>query len=90
MEGAGVPAGAIYSMSDLFSDPQVRHRGMVVELDHPTAGRIKQTGVAVKLGTTPGGVDAAPPLLGQHNDTILRDLGFGPDQIASLKQEGAV
>jgi crotonobetainyl-CoA:carnitine CoA-transferase CaiB-like acyl-CoA transferase len=90
MDEAGVPAGPIYTMSDLFNDPQVRHRKMVVEMDHPAAGRIKQTGVAVRLGTTPGGVDAAPPLLGQHNDTILRDLGYSSDQIAAMKQDGAV
>jgi formyl-CoA transferase/CoA:oxalate CoA-transferase len=90
MEDAGVPAGPIYLMSDLFSDPQVRHRQMVVEMEHPKAGRIKQTGVPVKLSATPGGVDAAPPLLGEHTDAVLRDLGFAADQIAAMKRDGAI
>ncbi|MDR7549120.1 MAG: CoA transferase, partial [Armatimonadota bacterium] len=54
MEQAGVPAGPIYLLSDLFADPQVRHRQMVVEVDHPRAGRIRQTGVPVKFSATPG------------------------------------
>jgi formyl-CoA transferase/CoA:oxalate CoA-transferase len=90
LDGAGVPAGAIYSISDLFNDPQVQHRRMVVEVDHPKAGRIKQTGVPVKLSATPGGVDAAPPMLGQHNEAILRALGFGPEQIESMRRDGAI
>lgn len=90
MESAGVPAGPIYLMSDLFADPQIRHRNMVVEVDHPKAGRIKQTGVPVKLRATPGGVDAAPPLLGQHTQAILRDLGFDAEEIAAMKEEGAI
>jgi formyl-CoA transferase/CoA:oxalate CoA-transferase len=77
-------------MSDLFADPQIRHRNMVVEVDHPKAGRIKQTGVPVKLRATPGGVDAAPPLLGQHTQAILRDLGFDAEEIAAMKEEGAI
>jgi formyl-CoA transferase/CoA:oxalate CoA-transferase len=90
MDGAGVPAGPIYLMSDLFSDPQVLHRQMLVEVEHPKAGRIKQTGVPVKLSATPGGIDTPPPLLGQHTDAILRDLGYSPAQITAMRGDGAI
>jgi crotonobetainyl-CoA:carnitine CoA-transferase CaiB-like acyl-CoA transferase len=90
LEAAGVPAGPIYRMADLFADPQVRHRGMVVEVDHPRAGRIRQTGVPVKLSETPGRVAAPPPVLGQHTDAILRECGFDDAAIAAMHRDGAV
>ncbi len=90
LEGAGVPAGPIYLLSDLFTDPQVRHRQMVVEIEHPRAGRIKQTGVPVKFSETPGRIASPPPLLGQHTESILRELGYHAEEISSLRGHGAV
>jgi formyl-CoA transferase/CoA:oxalate CoA-transferase len=89
-ERSGIPAGPIYLMSDLFTDPQVRHRQMVVDMDHPRAGRIKQTGVPVKLSETPGRLKSPPPLLGQHTDALLGELGYDAAQTASLRASGAV
>ncbi len=90
LEQAGVPAGPIYQLSDIFGDPQVRHREMMQEIDHPRAGRIKQTGVPIKLSATPGRIASPPPLLGQHTESILRELGYDGPQIASLRSRGAI
>jgi formyl-CoA transferase/CoA:oxalate CoA-transferase len=90
LEQAGVPAGPIYLLSDLFSDPQVHHRRMLVEIDHPRAGRIKQTGIPVKLSATPGRLTSPPPLLGQHTESVLRALGYTGAEIAAMRGEGAL
>lgn len=87
---AGIPCGPIYRMDQVFSDPQVRHREMEVTLDHPTAGRIRVTGVPVKLERTPGAVHSPPPVLGQHTDAILAALGYSAAEIAALRADGVV
>jgi len=87
---AGVPAGPIYRMSEVMEDPQVRHRGMVVEMDHPRAGRIRVNGVPVKLSDTPGAVTTPPPVLGEHSEAILRGLGCDPEEIAVLRRDRVI
>ncbi|HEY3249424.1 MAG TPA: CaiB/BaiF CoA-transferase family protein [bacterium] len=87
---AGVPHGPILTMADVFTHPQVLHRRMLVELDHTTAGRIKQTGVPVKLSETPAHIRSAPPTLGQHTEAILRELEYAPGEIAALRVERVV
>ncbi len=87
---SGVPAGPIYQMSEVMADPQVRHREMVVELEHPRAGRIAVNGVPVKLSATPGAVRTPPPVLGEHTEGVLRDLGLSADEIAALREERVV
>jgi formyl-CoA transferase/CoA:oxalate CoA-transferase len=84
LEDAGIPAGPIYTLDKLFSDPQVLHRKMMVELTHPKAGKIKVTGVPVKLSEAPGEITAPPPLLGQHNKEVLKDLGYSAEEIEKL------
>jgi crotonobetainyl-CoA:carnitine CoA-transferase CaiB-like acyl-CoA transferase len=74
-EKAGIPCGAIYSVAEVLERPQVKAREMVVERPHPKLGKVKMTGVPVKLSETPGEAGAAPPLLGQHSEEILRELG---------------
>ena len=87
---AGIPCGPIYTVDKIFSDPQVLHREMVKELDHPKAGKIKVTGIPVKLSDTPGEVETAPPLLGQHTQEILTALGYNDNDLEKLKQEKVI
>ena len=63
---------------------------MVIALEHPVAGAIRQLGVPVKLGDTPGAVRTPPPVLGQHTGAVLGELGFSETEAARLKNDGAV
>lgn len=90
LEEAGVPCGPIYLLADLFSDPQVQHRAMVVEMDHPRAGRIGQTGIPVKLSATPGRIVSPPPVLGEHTAAILAELGYDTETVEGMRRAGAI
>ncbi len=87
---AGVPCGPIYTIDKVFTDPQVLHRQMLKELDHPKGGKVKVTGVPIKLSDTPGEVETAPPILGQHTQEILTELGFSDQDIKKMRQEKVI
>jgi len=91
LEAAGVPCGPINNLDDVFDDPQVKARGICVDLPHPATGHVKLTASPMKLAVTPPQYETAPPLLGQHTDEVLGELlGYRPDQIASLRDKGIV
>ncbi len=90
LEAANVPAGPINDIAQVYSDPQVRAREMMVETDHPVAGRVKNIGIPIKLSETPGQFRRPAPTLGQHTDKVLRDLGCSDEEIELLRSEGAV
>ena len=90
LEAAGVPAGPIYDLGQVYEDPQVRARQMIVETDHPVAGQISNIGIPVKLSETPGRFQRPAPTLGQHTDEVLRELGRTDAEIADLRSTGAV
>ena len=90
LEAAGVPAGPIYDLEQVYDDPQVRSRDMIVETEHPVAGRVSNIGIPVKLSETPGRFRNPAPTLGQHTDEVLRQLGRSDDEIAELRSEGVV
>jgi crotonobetainyl-CoA:carnitine CoA-transferase CaiB-like acyl-CoA transferase len=89
-EKNGIPSGPIYSVGEVLEHPQVHAREMVIERPHPKLKSVKMTGVPVKLSTTPGVAGEAPPLLGQHTEKVLRDLGYSADQCADFKKRGIV
>ena len=87
---AGVPGGPIYDLDEVYADPQVQAREMMVETDHPVAGRVKNIGIPIKLSETPGRFQRPAPALGQHTDEVLTELGCSPAEIEKLRSEGAV
>ena len=85
-----MPCGPINDLADVFSDPQMLFREMYQEIDHPTLGKIKQTGLPIKFSRTPGGLDRPPPLLGEHNQEVLQDLGYSSAEIEELKAQEVI
>jgi len=86
---AGIPASPVNTVARMVADKQVVAREMIVEQQHPTAGKINVIGVPVKLSETPGGVRTRAPLLGEHTAEVIGALGYR-DQLEKLKQEGVV
>ena len=90
LEQAGVVAGPIYNMEQVYQDPQVQAREMVVELDDPELGRLRHIGIPVKLSATPGKIRRRAPALGEHSAEVLRAAGFAAGEIAELAQAGII
>lgn len=87
----GLPSGPVYDMSDVFSDAQVKHAGLVETIDHPTLGTIKQLSNPLRLDTVgTATVRMPPPLLGQHSEQVLADYGIAAERIAGLRSSGIV
>jgi crotonobetainyl-CoA:carnitine CoA-transferase CaiB-like acyl-CoA transferase len=89
-DAAGIPAGPIHDIGQMAADPQTLARAMVVDLDHPVAGRTRALGVPVKFSATPGDVRRPAPTYGQHTREVLLELGLDDDEIGSLAAEGAI
>ena len=89
-EGARVPAGPVYTMRETLADPHVRAGGFFQEIEFPGIGRAPVAATPVKLHATPGEVRERAPLLGEHNEEILRELGYSDAEIKKLIADGTV
>ena len=86
---AGVPAARIHDYAEALTSEQAIAREMVIEIEHPVEGRVRVLGFPVKLSATPQQVRRAPPLLGQHTDEVLGEIGFSSERIEALRAAGA-
>jgi crotonobetainyl-CoA:carnitine CoA-transferase CaiB-like acyl-CoA transferase len=90
LDAAAVPGGPVYSYQQVFDDPHVKARAMVVEMEHPIMGTIKTFGSPVKSSGELVSIRRAAPWLGQHSEEILRSLGIAEDEIKSLFDEAII
>src|SRR5438309_10695609 len=90
LDAKEIPCGPINDYAQVFADPQVQAREMIVEVDHPTLGRLKTLGSPIKLSATPPDVRRRAPLLGEHTDEVLSQAGYSEREIAALHRSGAV
>ena len=90
LEANDIPCGPINDYAQVFADPQVVARHMVVETEHPTLGRLRTLGSPIKMSATPPDVSRRAPLLGEHTDEVLVEAGLSGSEISALRQSGAV
>jgi formyl-CoA transferase/CoA:oxalate CoA-transferase len=90
LNAAGVPAGPVLGLAEVFADPQVLAREMLVKLPHPEREAFLTTGLPVKLSATPGAIRRAPPLHGEHSRAVLREAGYADAEIETLANGGVI
>jgi crotonobetainyl-CoA:carnitine CoA-transferase CaiB-like acyl-CoA transferase len=89
-EKAQIAAGPIYEFDEVFQDPQVRHLGVVAEMDQPGYGRVRMVNFPVRASATPARLTRPAPLLGEHTAEVLGELGMPRDEIEKLAASGAI
>jgi formyl-CoA transferase/CoA:oxalate CoA-transferase len=83
LDAAGVPCAPIQELRELMTDPSMLDSGILTELEHPTAGRIRTLGPGIRLSVTPAGVDTPAPRLGEHTAEILESVGIEPESLGT-------
>ena len=90
LNAVGIPTGPVLDVEQVFADPQVLARDMLVELPHPEIGTFRTTGLPIKLAATPGRIERRPPLLGEHTEEVLLACGLTRDAIADLRASAVI
>ena len=85
-----IPATEINKIDKVVTNPQVLARNMIVEVEHPSAGGIKMSGIPIKLSDTPGSIRTAAPILGQDTDEVLKGYGYSEGEIKELREKGVL
>ncbi|MEO0565673.1 MAG: CoA transferase, partial [Chloroflexota bacterium] len=80
----------VQDFDDLVNDPQVAHNDLIQEIEHPKAGKIKVIGMPVQFSETPGTIRLAPPIVGEHTDEVLAEIGYSTEDIATFHAEAIV
>ncbi|HWH79657.1 MAG TPA: CoA transferase, partial [Candidatus Binatus sp.] len=88
LEANDVPAVALNNLAEVLDDPQVKHLGLIEEIEHPTAGRLQFVGGPVHFENMPKEKSAPPPLVGAHSRKVLRELTISGDEIEALISKG--
>ena len=90
LDANDIPCGPINDYAQVFADPQVLAREMVVETEHPTLGHLRTLGSPIKMSATPPDVSRRAPRLGEHTDEVLTEAGFSDKEIAAMREAGAI
>jgi crotonobetainyl-CoA:carnitine CoA-transferase CaiB-like acyl-CoA transferase len=89
-DAAGVPVGPVHTIGEALSHPQVEARGMVVEVEHPQAGKTRALGCPLHFSATPTSVRRHAPMLGEHSRELLREYGYDDEEIDALAADGVI
>jgi crotonobetainyl-CoA:carnitine CoA-transferase CaiB-like acyl-CoA transferase len=91
LNAGSIPASPIFDFGDIIQEEHFRARGMVCEVEHPTAGKLTHYGIAPKFSRTPARVRAAAPVLGQDNAEVYgKWLGYSETELGELRREGVI
>lgn len=90
LNAVGVPCGPVLTVDEVFSNPQVLHFDMLVEVTHPVLGLFRVPGIPFKLDATPGSIRTAPPQLGEHTESIMEELGYTREDVQNFYAEAVL
>jgi crotonobetainyl-CoA:carnitine CoA-transferase CaiB-like acyl-CoA transferase len=90
LDAADVPWGAIADVASALASPETAALGMVVDVEHPALGSLRQVGIPLRFAATPESIRTAPPMLGEHTDEVLAEIGYTAAEIAALRDRGVV
>ena len=90
LEPIGVPVGPINDLAQVFAHPQVKSRGLELELPHPLAGSVPSVANPIRMSATPPSYSVAPPTLGQHTHEVLKSLGIDAAELEALARDAVI